>query len=123
VECADTDEATAAGLTGEFADWLAEDRAVGAHADIRKIRPSADDGGMSGDLVSWITLATSSGFSLASLVYSHLTYRASLPRSLRETTRLVVERDGVRVTIESGSPNAATELARALGTADSTPPA
>ncbi|MFJ7772629.1 hypothetical protein ACIQ1J_30645 [Streptomyces sp. NPDC097107] len=121
VECADVEDATAAELTGEFADWLVEDRSVGAHADIRKIRPPSSDGGMSGDAVAWIALATSSGFSVATLVYAHLAFRASLPSRLRGTTRLIVERNGVRATIEGESPEAVAQLARTLQTGDSTP--
>ena len=121
VECADAGEAMAAELTGDFADWLTEDRTIGAHADIRKIRPSTSDGGMSGELVAWIGLATTSGFSVASLVYAHLAFRASLPSRLRGTTRLIVERNGARATIESDSPEAVAQLVRALETGDSTP--
>ncbi|WP_439678296.1 effector-associated constant component EACC1 [Embleya sp. MST-111070] len=121
VDCADAEQARTAELTGEFADWLIEDRAVSTYAEIHRIRPATDQGAMSADLVSWIALATSSGFSLGSLVYAHLSYRASLPHRLRESTRLIVERDGTRVTIEGDSPDALARLAQALGATDDTP--
>lgn len=123
IECDDADEATASELTGAFADWLVEDRDVAAHADIRKLRTARDDGGMSGDVVAWLELAASYGFSAASLVYAHLSYRASLPRRLQAATRMVVEYRATRVTIEGGSAEDVALIARALGTTDPTPAA
>ncbi|MFD8194691.1 hypothetical protein [Streptomyces wuyuanensis] len=51
------DAQAAAQLTADFANWLAQDRAVGPHVEIRRIRPESADGAMSGDLVAWLSLA------------------------------------------------------------------
>ncbi|MFF7251304.1 hypothetical protein ACFZBU_46505 [Embleya sp. NPDC008237] len=107
------------GLTESFADWLIEDRAVGTHADIGRVRSAAaGDGGMSGEVVEWISFATSSGFSTAALVYAHRSFRASLPRRVRDGVRLVVERDGTTLVVEGVSADDAARIARVLGTAD-----
>ncbi|MFD7912905.1 hypothetical protein ACFV30_19645 [Streptomyces sp. NPDC059752] len=115
--------AEAAGLTGDFADWLTQDREVSRYAAVRRVRGAAPSGAMSGDLVEWINLAVSSGFSTTALVYAHRTFRASLPPRLRSEARLVVEYDGVRVVVEDGTPEDAARVARALagGQADPAP--
>ncbi|WP_405792308.1 hypothetical protein OG753_38980 [Streptomyces sp. NBC_00029] len=102
-------------LTGDFADWLAQDRDVSRHAGVHRVRAAAPGGAMSGgDVVEWISLAVSSGFSATALVYAHRTFRASLPPRLRAGSRLVVEYDGVRVVVEDGTPQDAARIARAL---------
>ncbi|MFD7785723.1 hypothetical protein ACFV4Q_21925 [Streptomyces nojiriensis] len=110
----DPDAAGTAGLTGDFADWLTQDREVSRHTAVRRVRATAPSGAMSGDLVEWISLAVSSGFSATALVYAHRTFRASLPPRLRSEARLVVEHDGVRVVIEDGTAQDAARVARAL---------
>ncbi|MEV7558592.1 hypothetical protein [Streptomyces sp. NPDC089795] len=112
-----------AGLTGDFADWLTQDREVSRCATVRRVRATAPSGAMSGDLVEWINLAVSSGFSATALVYAHRTFRASLPPRLRSEARLVVEYDGVRVVVEDGTAQDAARVARALagGQADPVP--
>ncbi|MEU9163495.1 hypothetical protein AB0D29_24905 [Streptomyces sp. NPDC048424] len=112
------DAAETAGLTGEFADWLTQDREVSRHAVVRRVRAQAPEGAMSGDLVEWIALAVSSGFSTAALVYAHRTFRASLPPRLRSGARLVVEHDGVRVVIEDGTEEDVARVVRALAGAE-----
>ncbi|MER6197422.1 hypothetical protein ABT234_08590 [Streptomyces sp. NPDC001586] len=112
------DAAETAGLTGAFADWLTQDRAVSRHAVVRRVRAEAPEGAMSGDLVEWISLAVSSGFSTAALVYAHRTFRASLPPRLRSGARLVVEHDGVRVVIEDGTEQDVARVVRALAGAE-----
>ncbi|MFI8076273.1 hypothetical protein ACIF85_47385 [Streptomyces sp. NPDC086033] len=123
IECADAAEGNAAELTEAFADWLGEDRAVAAYADIRKVRRSRNDGGMSGDVLGWIAFGTSSGFSAAALAYSHLSYRASLPRRVQAVTRMVIERGSTRVTIEGGSADDVSRITQALGAAEPAGPA
>ncbi|MFE6834964.1 hypothetical protein ACFVFI_09000 [Streptomyces sp. NPDC057705] len=103
-----------AGLTGDFADWLAQDREVSRHAVVRRVRADPPEGAMSGDLVEWISLAVSSGFSTSALVYAHRTFRASLPPRLRSGARLVVEHEGVRVVIEDGTEEDVARVVRAL---------
>ncbi|MFD8194698.1 effector-associated constant component EACC1 [Streptomyces wuyuanensis] len=108
------DAQAAAQLTAGFADWLAQDRAVGPHVEIRRIRPEASDGAMSGDLVAWLSLAISSGFSTTALVYAHKTFRASLPPRLRTGARMVIEHGDVRVVVENGDAQDAARVAHAL---------
>ncbi|MFC9706041.1 hypothetical protein ACFTWD_35725 [Streptomyces sp. NPDC056943] len=108
----------AAELTEAFADWLAQDRSVGPYMEIRKIRTVSDDGSMSGDLADWISLAVSSGFSTAALLYAHQTYRASLPARQRQEARLVIEHEGTRVVIESGTAEEAATIARMLAASE-----
>lgn len=117
------DDPTASELTEMFADWLAEDRAVGAHADIVKVRPSSGDGGMSGKAAAWIALATSSRFSPTALVNAHQSFRASLPPRVRAGVRLVIERNGTTITVEGASADEVARVAHALGTPETAPPA
>ncbi|OEJ28906.1 hypothetical protein AS594_35280 [Streptomyces agglomeratus] len=104
-------------LTGEFADWLAQDRSVGPHTEIRRIRPQRIDGAMSGDLVEWISLAVSSGFSATALVYAHRSFRASLPPRLRAGARMVVERGDLRVVVENGTEQDLARVAQVIAAA------
>ncbi|MER5911893.1 hypothetical protein ABT124_15640 [Streptomyces sp. NPDC001982] len=110
------DGQAAARLTGDFANWLAQDRAVALHTEIRRIRPEPTDGAMSGDLVEWINLAISSGFSTTALVYAHKSFRASLPPRLRASARMVIEHGDVRVVVENGTEQDAARIAQALAT-------
>ncbi|MEU4897294.1 hypothetical protein AB0B12_32140 [Streptomyces sp. NPDC044780] len=103
-------------LTGRFADWIARDRTVGRYVTMTRERSGTADGGMSGDLLEWIGLTLSTGFSTASLIYSHLNFRASLPPRQRPGARMVVEHNGVRVVIEDGGAEDVARLARLLGT-------
>ncbi|MGZ9935743.1 effector-associated constant component EACC1 [Streptomyces sp. NC-S4] len=103
-----------AGLTGDFADWLTQDREVSRSTAVRRVRATAPSGAMSGDLVEWISLAVSSGFSATALVYAHRTFRASLPPRQRSGAQLVVEYDGVRIVVEDGTAEDAARVARAL---------
>ncbi|MER6254714.1 hypothetical protein ABT224_25500 [Streptomyces sp. NPDC001584] len=109
------------GLTGDFADWLTQDREVSRYAAVQRVRAAAPRGAMSGDLVEWISLVVSSGFSATALVYAHRTFRASLPPRLRSDARLVVEYDGVRVVVEDGTAEDAARVARALAGGQSDP--
>jgi hypothetical protein len=104
----------AAQLTADFAEWLAQDRAVGPYVEIRHIRPEPADGAMSGDLVTWLSLAISSGFSITALVHAHKTFRASLPPRLRTGARMVIEHGDVRVVVENGTEQDAARIAQAL---------
>ncbi|MGW2022897.1 effector-associated constant component EACC1 [Streptomyces decoyicus] len=99
-------------LTEAFARWLVQDRTVGPHVEISRIRSEAEDGAMSGELVEWLGLILNSAFSVASLVYSHRTFRASLPPRVRSTVRLVVEHGDSRMVIEAGSAEEATQITR-----------
>ncbi|MDT0444049.1 effector-associated constant component EACC1 [Streptomyces johnsoniae] len=108
-------------LTGRFADWLARDRSVGRHVTMTRERSATADGGMSGDLLEWIGLTLSTGFSAAGLIYSHLNFRASLPPRQRPGAQMVVEHNGVRLVIEEGSAEDAARLVRLLGTTTATP--
>ncbi|MER5384232.1 hypothetical protein ABT040_28825 [Streptomyces sp. NPDC002688] len=112
----------AAQLTADFADWLTEDRDVSLHAEIRRIRPQRTDGAMSGDLVEWISLVISSGFSTTALVYAHKSFRAALPPSLRQGVRMVIEHGDLRLVVEGGTEQDATRIAQALA-ATAVPPA
>ncbi|WP_319245088.1 effector-associated constant component EACC1 [Streptomyces sp. MB09-02B] len=114
------DGQSVAQLTADFADWLSQDRAVGPHVEIRRIRPEPTDGAMSSDLVEWLSLAVSSGFSAAALVYAHRTFRASLPPRLRTSARMVIEHGDLRVVVENGNEQDAVRIARAL-TAETEP--
>ncbi|WP_329012444.1 effector-associated constant component EACC1 [Streptomyces sp. NBC_00690] len=101
-------------LTEEFARWLAQDRNVGPYVEIQRMRPRADDGGMSGGLVEWLNLVLTSGFSAAALVYAHRSFRASQPPRMRQSVRLVVEQGGSRIVVEVGSDEDAAAIARLL---------
>ncbi|MFC0598380.1 effector-associated constant component EACC1 [Streptomyces palmae] len=106
-----------ADLTSRFADWITRDRTVGRYVAVTRERSGTADGGMSGDLLEWIGLTLSTGFSTASLIYSHLNFRASLPPRQRAGARMVVEHNGVRVVIEDGGAEDVARLALLLGTA------
>lgn len=67
---------------------------------------------MSAELVEWLGLALNSGFSVASLVYSHRAFRASLPPPVRSAVRLVVEHGDSRMMIEAGSAEEAAQITR-----------
>ncbi|WP_369251106.1 hypothetical protein [Streptomyces sp. R41] len=101
-------------LTEAFARWLVQDRTVGPHVEISRIRSEADDGAMSAGLVEWLGLALNSGFSVASLVYSHKAFRASLPPRVQSAVRLVVEHGDSRMVIEAGSAEEADQITRLL---------
>lgn len=101
-------------LTEAFARWLVQDRTVGPHVEISRIRSEADDGAMSASLVEWLSLVLNSGFSVASLVYSHKTFRASLPPRVQSAVRLVVEHGDSRMVIEAGSAEEAAQITRLL---------
>ncbi|WP_246102902.1 effector-associated constant component EACC1 [Streptomyces piniterrae] len=107
----------ASGWTGAFADWLVEDRRLGRHTDIRRGRSSSSDGGMSGDLVSWISLAVASGSFATDLILAYGHFRASLPRRVRSAARLIVEHGESRVIIEEGTPEDAARVVRMLNAA------
>ncbi|WP_406278898.1 hypothetical protein OHT93_38265 [Streptomyces sp. NBC_00191] len=111
----------AARLTGDFANWLAQDGAVALHTAIRRIRSEPTDGAMSGDLVEWISLAVSSGFSTTALVYAHKSFRASLPPRLRAGARMVIEHGDVRVVVENGTEQDAARITQALAATAQTP--
>jgi membrane-associated two-gene conflict system component 1 (EACC1) len=102
-------------LTDRFADWLVQDRSVGPHVTMNRVRPAPGAGAMSGELLEWIGLTLSSGFSAASLIYSHLSFRASLPPRQRRAARMVIEHNGVRLVIEDGTAEEAASLVRLLG--------
>lgn len=108
------DRNASAQLTADFADWLAQDREVGRHTEIRRIRPKQVDGAMSSDLVEWINLTVSSGFSATALVYAHKNFRNALPPRLRTGMRMVIEHGGVRVVVENGTEEDAVRIAQAL---------
>ncbi|MFJ5032201.1 hypothetical protein ACIQB5_29720 [Streptomyces sp. NPDC088560] len=105
------------GWTESFADWITEDRRLSRSATMRRVRVSPGDGGMSPELVSWLSFSVSSGSFLTGLIALFGGFRASLPRQERTPARLVVERDGVRVIIEEGTPEDAARVARALSIA------
>ncbi|MYT27602.1 MULTISPECIES: hypothetical protein [unclassified Streptomyces] len=111
--------AEGARLTADFADWLVQDRNVGLHTEIQRVRPDTTDGSMSGDLVEWISLAVSSGFSILSLLRAHRSFRASLPPRLRPGARMVIEIGGVRLVVEDGTEQDAVRIARALAASES----
>ncbi|MFC7304159.1 hypothetical protein ACFQVC_08030 [Streptomyces monticola] len=102
-------------LTGGFADWLAQDRGVGPHLSMSRVRSAPADGAMSGQLLEWISLTLGSGFSAAGLIYAHLNFRASLPPRRRRAARMVIERNGVRLVIEDGTEEETARLVRLLG--------
>ncbi|MER6046402.1 hypothetical protein ABT168_02775 [Streptomyces sp. NPDC001793] len=101
-------------LTADFADWLTQDRNVGLHTEIQRVHPDTTNGAMSGDLVEWISLAVSSGFSTLSLLRAHRSFRASLPPRLRPGARMVIEIGDVRLVVENGTEQDAARIARAL---------
>ncbi|MFF0729786.1 hypothetical protein [Streptomyces sp. NPDC004134] len=105
-------------LTGRFAHWLAGDRTAGRHVTMTRERSHAAAGEMSGHLLEWIGLSLSTGFSAASLVYSHLNFRASLPPRERPEARMVIEHGGVRIVVEDGSAEDVARLARLLDTVE-----
>jgi hypothetical protein len=102
-------------LTDRFADWLAQDRSVGPHVTMDRVRPAPVDGAMSGEPLDWISLTLSSGFSAASLIYAHLSFPASLPPRQRRTAGMVIEHNGVRLVIENGTQEDTARLVRLLG--------
>jgi hypothetical protein len=104
-------------LTEALARWLEQDRTVGPYVKINRIRSGATDGAMSGELVDWLALVFSSSFSVISLVYSHLSFRASLPPRERSSVRLVAERGDSRVVVEAGSAEEVAQLMRLVGDA------
>ncbi|OEV03675.1 hypothetical protein AN216_10510 [Streptomyces oceani] len=88
---------------------------MGPYVEIDRVRSSARHAGaMSGGLTEWLALALSSGFSTASLVYSHLAFRASLPPAERSAVRLVVEHGDSQVVVEAGSAEEAAQLANLI---------
>ncbi|MFF4010663.1 hypothetical protein [Streptomyces sp. NPDC001717] len=99
-----------------------QDRGVGMRLTVRRVRPAPVPGSMSGELVDWLTLGVSSGFSIAALVQSYRYFRASLPPRLRAGTRLVVEHGGVRLVIEEGTAEDAARIAQALAALDGAQP-
>ncbi|MEU2603110.1 effector-associated constant component EACC1 [Streptomyces albus] len=101
-------------LTGHFADWLAQDRSVGPHLTMERIRRAPVDGAMSGQVLEWVSLTLSSGFSAAGLIYSHLGFRASLPPGRRHAARMVIEHNGVRLVIDDGTEEDVARLVRLL---------
>ncbi|MEU6455171.1 hypothetical protein [Streptomyces sp. NPDC047065] len=101
-------------LTEAFARWLVQDRTVGPHVKISRIRSEVDDGAMSAGLVEWLGLVLNSGFSVASLVYSHKSFRASLPPRVQSAVRLVIEHGDSRTVIEAGSAEEAVQITRLL---------
>lgn len=110
-------EGDASGWTGEFADWLVEDRRLGRHGDVKRGRSSSSDGGMSGDLVDWISLAVTSGSFIIDLILVYGHFRASLPRLARPAARLIVEHGDTRVVVEEGTVEDAARVARLLNVA------
>jgi hypothetical protein len=110
-------ENDALGWTETFADWLVEDRRLGWHTDIRRERFSPGDGGMSPDLVAWISLAVASGSFVTDLISVYGHFRASLPRGVRPAARLIVEYGDTRVIVEEGTVEDVARVARALNTA------
>lgn len=105
----------AAELTDRFATWLAQDRSVGPHLTIDRVRTASVDGAMSGELLDWISLTLNGGFSVASLIYSHLNFRASLLPRQRRAAQMVIEHDGARLVIEAGTAEDVARLHRLLG--------
>ncbi|TJZ56910.1 hypothetical protein FCH28_05280 [Streptomyces piniterrae] len=114
IDSGDRDGDVGAGLTAQFAQWLAQDRSVNQYVEIRPVRPEQTDGAMSADLVEWLNLVVSTGFSTAALVYAHRSFRASLPPRLRRAARMVIESDGVRVTVEDGTEDDVARVVAAL---------
>ncbi|MFI7294468.1 hypothetical protein [Streptomyces sp. NPDC050121] len=98
------DGSDTAGWAESFADWITEDRRLSRSATMRRVRLSPGDGGMSPDLVSRLDFAVSSGSFLTELIARFGDFRVPLPRQERTPARLVVERNGIRVIIEEGTP-------------------
>jgi len=109
------DQQEAVRLTQDLGGWLAEDRDVGLYAEVRRqtVRGTEDRGAMSGALVEWISLVTTSGFSAVNLAYAHRSFRMSQPRS-RRTVPVVIEVGQVRIEVEDGSPETTARIVRAL---------
>ncbi|MGW1996553.1 effector-associated constant component EACC1 [Embleya sp. NPDC001921] len=112
----DIDAEEAVRLTEGLAAWLTEDRDVALYARVERIRTPPPEGGMSGGAIEWIGLATTAGFSAASLAYAHMSYRLALPRS-RRSVPIVITRDDLRIVVEDGSAETAARIIQALSDA------
>ncbi|MFI0976161.1 hypothetical protein ACH4SP_03925 [Streptomyces sp. NPDC021093] len=93
----------------QLAQWLRQDTTVRTGATIA-LRPAPPAEGEMGTTLDVITLITQTGFSTAGLAVAVSAWR----RTRSSTPVVVIERNGVRVTVDSGDPADITRLIRAL---------
>ncbi|MFI6729825.1 hypothetical protein [Streptomyces atratus] len=93
----------------QLAQWLRQDTSIRTGATIALQSAPPAEGEM-GTALDVIALITQTGFSVASLAVAISAWRRTRP----STPVVTIERNGVRVTVDSGDPAAVTRLVRAL---------
>lgn len=95
----------------QLAQWLRQDTATRTEATITLQSAKPAEGEM-GTALDVIALVTQSGFSTASLVLTIYAWRRTRP----STPVVTIERNGTRVTVDSGDPAEVARIAQALET-------
>ncbi|GAA0271240.1 hypothetical protein GCM10010302_06000 [Streptomyces polychromogenes] len=94
----------------QLAQWLRQNPAIRTRAAITLQPAPTAEGEMGGAALDVIALVTETGFSAANLVLAISAWRRTRP----STPGVTIERDGVRVTVDSGDPAEIARLTRAL---------
>ncbi|MBC9723734.1 effector-associated constant component EACC1 [Streptomyces sp. TRM68367] len=93
----------------QLTQWLRQDTATRTGATIT-LQPAHPAEGQMGAALDVIALVTQSGFSTASLALTICAWRRARP----STPVVTIERNGVRVTVDSDDPADVTRIVRAL---------
>ncbi|MFE0191052.1 hypothetical protein [Streptomyces sp. NPDC058989] len=102
-------DSSAASLTSLYR-WLAQDPDVADQAEI-SLAPGRPGAGEMGGAFEVINAVLTHGIALGSLAVACATWRSSRPTA----PAVRIERDGVTVTVEDGSPEAVRRIVDALG--------
>ncbi|MFF9346623.1 hypothetical protein [Streptomyces sp. NPDC014734] len=93
----------------QLAQWLRQDTTIRTGATIT-LQPAPPTAGEMGTALDVIALITQTGFSAASLALAISAWRRTRP----STPVVTIERNGVRMTVDSGEPAEVARLVRAL---------
>lgn len=93
----------------QLAEWLRGDEQVGEHAEVELVSAPPEDGDM-GSAFEAVQVVVDNGFQLANLVLAIATWRRTSPRK----PGVVIERNGIRVAVDTDDPEKIAQIAEAL---------
>ncbi|MFJ2671379.1 hypothetical protein [Streptomyces sp. NPDC087525] len=95
-----------------LAQWLRGDEEVGDHAEVDLVAASPADGEM-GAAFEGVQVVLDNGFQLANLILAVALWRRAAPHR----PNVVIERNGIRVIVDTDDPEKVAQIAEALGDA------
>ncbi|MGW1532546.1 effector-associated constant component EACC1 [Streptomyces aureus] len=96
----------------QLAEWLRGDEQVGDHAEVDLVVAPIEEGDM-GSAFDAVQVVVDEGFQLANLVLAVATWRRTTPAK----PGVVIEHNGVRVTVDTDDPEKIAQIAEALSDA------